>query len=204
VFKGAGFDFVLGESSIMRNRLQRFYGRGDLHFITFSCRERLPLLGNPGARNIFVSMLDEVRAQYGFRLLGFVVMPEHVHMVVGEPKIGNPSDAMVSLKERVSFRLNPSREKDSVETGRSRSSEEDPYAFWQRRFYDFNVWSSGKLEQKLDYMHRNPVVRGLVSHPKYWPWSSWSYYEKGEVGLIRIDGLYEGEQEESQSQRPHP
>lgn len=175
----------------MRNRLRRFYGRGDLHFITFSCRERLPLLGSAGARNVFVAMLDEVRTQQEFRLLGFVVMPEHVHMVVSEPEIGTPSDIMLSLKERVSFRLNPSREKAPAEVADSRPSEGDPYAFWQRRFYDFNVWSSGKLEQKLDYMHRNPVARGLVKHPKDWPWSSWAYYEKGVEGLIRIDALTE-------------
>jgi putative transposase len=63
----------------------------------------------------------------------------------------------------------------------------DSPAFWQRRFYDFNVWSSKKLKEKLDYMHRNPVQRGLVLHPKDWPWSSWSHYEKGEMGLIRIE-----------------
>jgi REP element-mobilizing transposase RayT len=59
--------------------------------------------------------------------------------------------------------------------------------FWQRRFYDFNVWSSGKLREKLNYMHRNPLERKLVIHPKDWPWSSWSFYWKGEPGLIRID-----------------
>ncbi len=60
-------------------------------------------------------------------------------------------------------------------------------AFWQRRFYDFNVWSEKKLKEKLNYMHRNPVQQKLVYHPKDWPWSSWSFYEKGEDGLIRID-----------------
>jgi putative transposase len=188
----------------MRNRLQRFYGRDDLHFITFSCRERLPLLGSSGSRNTFVSALDEVRTQREFRLLGFVVMPEHVHMMVSEPRIGRPSDVMLSLKEKVSFRLNPSREKAPAELTYPESSEDAPYAFWQRRFFDFNVWSSGKLEQKLDYMHRNPVQRGLVSHPKDWPWSSWANYEKGEMGLIRIDSLYGEDQEQSQSQKPHP
>jgi putative transposase len=173
----------------VRNKLQRFYGRGDLHFITFSCRERLPLLGACGARNTFVAVLNEVRTEYEFRLVGFVVMPEHVHMVVGEPKNGNPSDVMLSLKERVSFRLNPVRAGIRVKTAHVGADSEAEYAFWQKRFYDFNVWSSGKLEQKLDYMHRNPVKRGLVKHPKDWPWSSWGYYEKGDVGMIRIDGL---------------
>ena len=59
--------------------------------------------------------------------------------------------------------------------------------FWQRRFYDFNVWSERKLWEKLNYMHRNPVERKLVCHPKDWVWSSFSFYAEGERGLIRID-----------------
>ncbi|MGA2430832.1 MAG: hypothetical protein ABSH13_20215 [Candidatus Acidiferrum sp.] len=60
-------------------------------------------------------------------------------------------------------------------------------AFWQARFYDFNVYSSGKKREKLQYMHANPVLRRLVNHPKDLPWSSWSFYEQGEGGLIRLD-----------------
>ena len=59
--------------------------------------------------------------------------------------------------------------------------------FWQRRFYDFNVWSEKKRREKLQYMHANPVQRKLVEHPRDWPWSSWAHYAgKGESG-IRID-----------------
>ncbi len=60
-------------------------------------------------------------------------------------------------------------------------------AFWQARFYDFNVYSQGKKMEKLHYMHANPVIRGLVKYPKDWPWSSWSFFENGEAGLIRMD-----------------
>jgi len=70
----------------------------------------------------------------------------------------------------------------------------DAEAFWQRRFYDFNVWSEKKVKEKLEYMHANPTNRKLVPHPKEWPWSSWPYYTKGEKGLIRIDSLEEREQ----------
>ena len=59
--------------------------------------------------------------------------------------------------------------------------------FWQPRFYDFNVYSAKKRREKLDYMHANPVTRGLVQHPKDWPWSSFSFYAKGETGLLPID-----------------
>ena len=84
-------------------------------------------------------------------------------------------------------------------------------AFWQRRFYDFNVWSSGKLREKLDYMHRNPVQRRLVRHPRGWPWSSWSHYVEGKEGAIRIDALEEGQNQKvnakssgKKRQHPHP
>jgi hypothetical protein len=71
------------------------------------------------------------------------------------------------------------------------------------------VWSERKLREKLGYMHRNPVERKLVSHPKDWPWSSWSHYEKGESGLIRIDGLEDAEHRKGNTQtgkgqKPHP
>ena len=67
------------------------------------------------------------------------------------------------------------------------TTEEQPEHFWQPRFYDFNVWSKEKVREKLEYMHANPVKRKLVQHPKDWPWSSFSFYAKREMGLIRID-----------------
>ena len=77
---------------------------------------------------------------------------------------------------------------------------EEAHAFWQRRFYDFNLWSEKKLGEKLIYMHRNPVERKLVQHPKDWPWSSWSFYAQGE-GMIRIDVLGATK---SSRENPHP
>lgn len=61
-----------------------------------------------------------------------------------------------------------------------------PY-FWQTRFYDFNVYSAKKQREKLDYMRANPVKRGLVNHPRDWPWSSWAYYFGGEKPLLPMD-----------------
>jgi putative transposase len=103
-------------------------------------------------------------------------MPEHVHLLLGEPIKGTPSTVMQVLKQRVS---------------RS-SSRIDPSGqilpqFWEPRFYDFNVWSQEKITEKLQYMHLNPMKRGLVPHPKEWVWSSFSFYSDGASGLIRID-----------------
>ena len=63
--------------------------------------------------------------------------------------------------------------------------------FWQARFYDFKVYTIRKKREKLQYMHRNPVTRGLVKHPEDWPWSSSCFYAKNEAGLVGVDPLLE-------------
>ncbi len=173
----------------MKNKLKRYYGRKDLHFITFSCYQRKPLLGSAHARNVFVKILGEVRKRHPFLLVGYVLMQEHVHLLVSEPAKGTLSKVMQVLKQRISRTLRKRKRRSSRGQLRLPFSEEKsaPKRFWQRRFYDFNVWSYGKKKEKLNYMHANPVTRKLVKHPKDWPWSSWSFYEKGEEGLIRID-----------------
>jgi putative transposase len=160
----------------MPEGLQRRYGRSQLHFITCSCYERLPLLGTANSRDLFVKILGEVRDRYGFALTGYVVMPEHIHLLVGEPAKGTPSTVMQVLKQRVS------RNSKLADPSNQESSH-----FWEQRFYDFNVWSQEKITEKLHYMHLNPMKRGPVSHPNEWPWSSFSFYSDGEGGLLRID-----------------
>jgi len=85
--------------------LKRYYGKGDLHFITFSCYRRWPLLKTTGARNLFVKELGRVRDATGFRLIGYVVMPEHVHLLISEPREGTPSTALQKLKLGVARKL---------------------------------------------------------------------------------------------------
>jgi REP-associated tyrosine transposase len=172
----------------MRNKLKRFYGQGHLHLVTFSCYRRRPLLGTVRARNLFVKTLGEVRKRYGFLLVGCVVMPEHVHLLIGEPKEGTPSTVLQVLKQRVSRPLRGKRRPSSPAQLRLRFPECAPELprLWQRRFYEFNVWSAKKRGEKLEYMHRNPVTRGLVKHPRDWPWSSWSFYAGGEREMLPI------------------
>jgi putative transposase len=175
----------------MPRGLKHIYGRGHLHFLTFSCYKRLPLLGTVRARNLFVKVLGEIRERYGFLLVGYVVMPEHVHLLVGEPKEGTPSTVLQMLKQRVSRKMR--KNKRRVSKGQLRllfSQGGDELArFWQPRFYDFNVYSAKKKREKLEYMHGNPVKRGLVKNPGAWMWSSFLYYEKGEAGLVSIDAV---------------
>jgi putative transposase len=175
----------------MPKGLKRYYGQSELHFVTFSCYRRLPLLGTARARNVLVKELSRVRREYGFLLVGYVVMPNHVHLLMGEPKKGTPSTVLQMLKQRVSRKM---RKKNSpVPRGQlrirfPRFASELPQ-FWQPRFYDFNVFSHKKRKEKLGYMHANPVTRGLVQHPKDWPWSSWPFYFREKSGLASMDGV---------------
>jgi putative transposase len=172
----------------MANKLIRRYGLSHLHFITFTCYQRRPLLRSVRARNAFVHILGQVRDRYGFSLVGYVVMPEHIHLLISEPLKGTPSTVIQVLKQRVSRRL---RRKKRTPTAQLKLTFEVGATslprFWQRRFYDFNVWSLKKKIEKLHYMHMNPLKRKLVDHPKDWPWSSFSFYSKSKSPLIRVD-----------------
>jgi len=86
----------------MPKDLKRHYGQCDLHFITFCCYHRRRYLETARARNLFLRVLGEVRSTYRFRLIGYVLMPEHVHLLVSEPAKGNVSRALQVLKQRVS------------------------------------------------------------------------------------------------------
>ena len=155
----------------MPPNLKRYQETGDLHFITFSCHGRHPYLGTAKARDIFETALETTRLRYGFFVLGYVVMPEHVHLLVSEPEHKLLSTALQALKLSVAKRR-PER------------------PFWQDRYYDFNVYSERKQIEKLRYIHRNPVVRGLVAIPEAWRWSSFRHWLTGEPGMVRVESRW--------------
>jgi putative transposase len=127
----------------MPKGLIRYQQCGVFHFINFSCFHRFPNLGTAAARDLFERSLEAMRIRYEFVVCGYVVMPDHVHLLVSEPKKAILSKAIQALKLSVSVQ-----------------SRERP--FWQPRYYDFNVNNEEKRVEKLRYMHRNPVVRGLA------------------------------------------
>src|SRR5512142_2756356 len=85
----------------MPSGLKRFQETGDLHYITFSCYRRQPLMHDCRVRDLFIRILEEVRSRYGFRVTGYVVMPEHVHLLVSEPEWERLDTAIQVLKQRV-------------------------------------------------------------------------------------------------------
>ncbi len=178
----------------MPKGLRRYYGSGDLHFITCSCYQRRPWLDTDERRDLFLTILAEVRAEHRFVVLGYVVMPEHFHLLMSEPQVGTPSTAMQSVKQRFAQRVVPrhrqrrpggTRPLQTAQGVGHPTSKSMP--IWQPRFYDFNVWTEAKRIEKLSYMHRNPVTRELVIEPGQWRWSSFRSYAFGEVGLVQIN-----------------
>jgi putative transposase len=170
----------------MRRNLQRYYGAGDLHFITCSCYRRQPWLGTPRRRDLFLTVLERVRRRYQFVVAGYVVMPEHIHLLISEPQVKTPSTVMQALKLGMARRLlaQARRPRDPAQAVLFDLA---PQHIWQKRFYDFNVWTEHKRIEKLRYMHRNPVKRGLVASPELWRWSSFRAYYLGEAGLVRVN-----------------
>jgi putative transposase len=166
----------------MKGQRIRYQQTGQFHFLTFSSFRRQPYLSTVAAMELFEDALERVRLRYLLAVAGYVVMPEHVHLLVNEPGRGLLSRTVQALKLSVSIR-----------------SRERP--FWQAHYYDFNVSSHQKFVEKLRYIHRNPVnhpsdedlslgtpvKRGLVTKPEEWLWSSFRHYQTGMHGTVEIE-----------------
>lgn len=170
----------------MRCNLKCYYGAGDLHFITCSCYRRQPWLGTPRRRDLFLTVLEQVRRRYQFVVAGYVVMPEHIHLLISEPEVKTPSTVMQALKLGFARRI-LAQARRRCNPAQAVLFDGAPQHIWQKRFYDFNVWTEHKRIEKLRYMHRNPVKRGLVASPELWRWSSFRTYFLGEAGLVRVN-----------------
>jgi len=131
----------------------------------------MKMLDTPRAREVFEHELERVRRWYGCYITGYVVMPEHVHLLISEPERGELSVVMQMLKQITARKLR------RLELPR----------FWQVRYYDFPVWSERKRVEKLRYIHRNPVTRGLSLRPEDWAWSSFRQWATGCEGTVEIE-----------------
>ena len=154
----------------MPSRLKRYQTEGHYHFLNFSCYRRLPYLNNDPARIVFEEALEKLRKRHQFFVLGYVLMPEHVHLLLTEPKLQPVATTLSVLKGETSKLLKGKR-----------------LQFWQVRYYDFNVFTSTKLVEKLRYIHRNPVERGLAAKPEDWLWSSFRHHLTGHQGRVEIE-----------------
>ena len=170
----------------MPSHLKRYQHFGSDHFLTFSCYRRLALFDSDRAKQTFERVLENVRRWYGLYIFGYVVMPEHVHLLVSEPRDEELCSAIQVLKQLVARRL-------------QRGSDTP---FWQPRYYDFNVFSWEKWTEKLRYIHRNPVTRGLVAAPEDWKWSSYRHWLTGRRGTVEIESHWTFREREKMGVHP--
>ena len=177
-------------SFAMRRNLKRYYGAGHVHFITCSCYRRQPLLGTRRRRDLLLTVLEQVRERYEFVVVGYVVITEHIHLLISEPQKKNPSTVMQALKLSFARRV-LAQARRRRNPAQASLFDHAPQHVWQKRFrhsdYDFNVWTEHKRIEKLRYMHGNPVKRGLVASPELWRWSSFRAYFLGETGRVRVN-----------------
>ncbi len=129
--------------------------------------------------------MERARQKYRFVAIGYVVMPEHFHLLITEPDVGNPSVVMKVVKERFTKLLH--RQPTHPNTADEWGTRAITGPIWQKRFYDFNVCNTEKRIEKLRYMHRNPVKRCLAEKPEEWKWSSFRTYACGEEGLVKVN-----------------
>jgi len=167
--------------------LRRYHHSGQSHFVTFCCYHRRPSLDTAAAKQAFEAALERVRRHYVLCVFGYVIMPEHVHLLVSEPQRETLAEAIKSLKQGVARRF----------IG-------DAEHFWQKRYYDFNVRNPRQFVEKLRYIHRNPVARGLCDRPEQWPWSSFHHYATGVEGAVEIESEWTANQRERAAGRMCP
>ena len=173
--------------------LPRFHIKGHIYYITTVLYNRLPVFTRPSFIIPLYDSLNFYRYRQDFKLLGYVIMPDHIHLMIWPHGESTVSDIMRDYKEFTSKRIIRQAEVEGIdewvaafrragqETGRSKNK------VWQDSYWDENVFTERFLRQKLNYMHRNPVRAGLVERPGDYPYSSYRNYQLGEEWLIEID-----------------
>jgi len=169
-----------------RKKLRRWETRTP-RFITCSCYKRLPLLGDSRWRDEFVLTLAAARERLGFKLVAWVAMPEHVHLIIVPTDIAMPK-TLTALKQPIAqraikrWRALDAKILDSLAVGDGR------FRYWQAGGgFDRNLRGLDDLAEKIAYIHRNPVKRGLVERETDWAWSSARWYAGMTEGAIPID-----------------
>jgi len=178
---------------LIRKRCHRYNLPGHSHFLTFSCFRRLPLLGRDRTRNWLASAIEAARESHDFAVLAWVFMPEHAHLLIAPQRREYDISAILkSIKQPVTQRavhyLRAHAPTFLVQLEDRQPNGDLSYRFWQRGGgYDRNIVGATEYAEKIGYIHRNPVKRGLVSKAEEWEWSSAGDFMKMSAGPIRVD-----------------
>lgn len=193
---GGFFHSVLGRTMATtphRKEIKHYNVPGDAHFLTFSCYRQLPLLSKDRTRLWFVEAVEKARAKHQFDLWAWVIMPEHVHLLLYPRPADYAMDKILaSIKKPVGAKaIRFLREQASgyLERLTVKNRNRTYHRFWQAGpGYDRNLRDPQAIHRVITYIHRNPVKRGLVEQPEDWPWSSAADWAGAKVPFLKIDG----------------
>ena len=154
------------------------------HFVTFSVDKRRRLLDHDHPKRILLGVLTSQLETFQGRCVGYVVMPDHVHAIVWLPRSGEFRRFMHGWRRMSSFRIRRwyRQEAPNYFVGFGIGNR-----FWQAGYYSFEIHETRKLEEKLTYMHLNPVRAGLVEKAVDWKWSSVRAYEEQRPAGVPIE-----------------
>ncbi|MBI5867264.1 MAG: transposase [candidate division Zixibacteria bacterium] len=195
-----------------RKHFIRFSDPGHAHALTFSCNQRLPLLSRDRTRMWLVDALEAARLKYRFAILAYVIMPEHVHLLVYPREEGYDVSAFLkAVKQAVSRKAKHFLAREDPEWLQRlsvRTPEGKVFRFWQQGpGFDSNITSMEALRREIEYIHYNPVRRGLVDVPRAWPWSSAGSPEAGsgrKLIVDPIDGIFPRGSDSAETERGGP
>ncbi|MCO6046928.1 transposase [Aeoliella sp. ICT_H6.2] len=165
-----------------RKRVRHFDQQGEIHELTFSCYHRWPLLEDDWRREQLSQSIERAMASYHWRLAAFVYMPEHVHLLVLPTAPGAKVDKLLfAIKRPLSYRVKQQLRADNDPLVQRLTVRQRPgkttFRFWQEGpGYDRNIRSAEALQGSIEYIHLNPVRRGLVDKAIEYPWSSARWY----------------------------
>lgn len=172
-----------------RKTVQHFNIEGHVHLLTFSCYRRMPLLTNDTWRTLFSRAIDRANELHRFRLIAFVYMPEHAHLLVyPESPAGEIERLLYAIKKPFSGRIKRLLAESASPLLRQLTVQERPgklaFRFWQEGpGHDRNLLSVENCVKAAEYIHNNPVRRKLCASPDGWRWSSWKFYHQP-TGLL--------------------
>ena len=184
----------------MPAHLRRYDVPGHTHFWSISTFRRLGFFHDDGVKAVVIDGLRLLQTSFGVCLTGYVIMPEHVHVMLYPHCRGcdNPtpaSELLLAFKQHVGHhgkeRLRDIWRRDGrlwcESLNRWARGDFGHQVIWNVRGYDFNIHEEGTLRTKLDYCHKNPITRGLVERAEDWRWSSYRYYEFGDASVLAMD-----------------
>ncbi len=184
----------------MPSRLRRHDQPGHVHFWTISCHRRLGFFHDDGMKRVVVDGLCLLQAKFGVCLIGYVIMPEHVHVLVLPHPKGQDEPVVIAkllnaFKQHVGYygkqRLRTSWRRHgrlwSEPLNRWACGHLGQQAIWNTRGHDFNIDRHETLLEKLDYCHKNPIARGLVDRPEDWLYGSYRFYEMNDRTVLAMD-----------------